>query len=128
VEPERIETALKTSPFIEQAVVVGQDRKSLGALVVADRECLTHELGVAELPTDDGCLTGDAVQRLYRAEVDRVLSREAGFRPYERVTRFRVLIEPLTLENGLLTQTLKVKRHVVQERYGDLIDAMFAGT
>ena len=121
VEPERIETALKTSPLIEQAVVVGQDKKHLGALLVVHEEMLG-----AEVPRDrwelEGCvLRGADVQRLFRAELDRLLSKAAGFRAIERVAAFRLLLEPLSAENGLLTQTMKIKRHAVQERHAALI-------
>ncbi len=127
VEPEHIETALKTSPFIDQAVVVGQDQKTLGAILVANVECLEQELPRTEWAECDGLLSSDAVKRLFRTDIDQILTRDAGFRPFERVATFRILTEPLTVENGFLTQTLKVKRHVVHERYGDLIDAMFRG-
>ena len=48
-----------------------------------------------------------------------------GYRPDDRIGPFRFVLEPFSMENGLLTQTLKVKRPVVTERYRDMIDAMF---
>jgi long-chain acyl-CoA synthetase len=128
VEPERIETVLKTSPYIEQAVVVGQDRKHLGAILVVDPDCLARDLPREQWGERDGVLTGDAVQKILRAEIDRLLGRANGFRALERIAAFRALAEPLTAENGLLTQTMKVKRHVVQERLGALIESMFEGS
>ncbi|MFO1053152.1 MAG: long-chain fatty acid--CoA ligase [Planctomycetota bacterium] len=125
VEPERIETQLKTSPLIEQVVIVGQDQKNLGALIVADVECLDHEIPRARWEADEGVLRGDDVQRRYRAELDRLITRDAGFRPLERIATFRVLCEPMTAENGLMTQTMKVKRHVVAQRFAGLLDEMF---
>lgn len=121
VEPERVETALKTSPLIEQAVVVGQDKKHLGALLVVHEEMLGAELPRERWELDGGVLRGADAQRLFRAELDRLLSKTEGFRPIERVATFRLLVEPLSAENGLLTQTMKIKRHAVQERYADLI-------
>jgi long-chain acyl-CoA synthetase len=126
VEPEPLETAIKTSPLIDQAVVVGQDRKQLGAILVAMPESLEAALPRAQWGVRDGELRGAAVQDLYRRELDRALSRERGFRPFERIGAFRVILDPLTVENGLLTQTMKIRRHVVHERLAALIDEMFA--
>jgi long-chain acyl-CoA synthetase len=121
VEPERVETALKMSPLIEQAVVVGQDQKHLGALLVIHEDMLASELPRDRWELVDGVLRGAEIQRVLRGEVDRLLAKSEGFRPIERVATFRVLAEPLSAENGLLTQTMKIKRHAVQQRYADLL-------
>lgn len=126
VEPEVVETLIKTSPLVDQAVVLGQDQKALGALLVPNFEALEQKVPRAEWEIAGGELRGKAVHRLLRAELDRLLVRENGCRPIERVANFRVLQEALLPENGLLTQTLKVRRHVVAERYAALIAAMFA--
>lgn len=126
VEPEPVETLLKTSPFLEQVVIVGQDQKGLGALLVPIFEALEHRVPKPAWDVREGVLHGEAVHRLLRGELDRLLVRENGARPCERVVTFTVLAEPLLVENGLLTHTLKVKRHVVAQRYAALIAAMFA--
>ena len=126
VEPEPVETLIKTSPFVEQAVCLGQDQKGLGALLVPALEALESRVPRSEWDLRDGQLHGAAVHKLLRAELDRLLVRDNGCRPCDRVTTFRVLADPLTPENGLLTHTLKVRRHKVAERYGALIAAMFA--
>lgn len=128
VEPEAVEAVLKTSPLIEQAVCVGQDQKALGALLVPQFDALEHAVPRSEWNANDGELQGARVQALLRAEIDRLLVRENGLRPCERVTSMCVLAEPLTPENGLLTQTLKVRRHVVAQRYADAIAVMFGGS
>jgi len=125
VEPEPLETAIKTSPLIDQVVVVGQDKKTLGALVVPDFDLLAQKVPESEWGERDGVLFGDDVKKLIKGELSRVLTRENGFRPVEKVSTFRVLREPLTPENGLMTQTLKVKRHIVHARYAALLDDMF---
>ncbi|MCC6783836.1 MAG: AMP-binding protein [Planctomycetes bacterium] len=127
VEPERLETQIKTSPLIEQVIVLGQDQKTLGALIVANLECLAQELAETGWDLRDGVLRGEAVQRRFRTELDRLVTREAGFRGLERIAQFRVLAEPMTAENGLLTQTMKLRRHAVVERYRPLIDELFGG-
>jgi long-chain acyl-CoA synthetase len=65
------------------------------------------------------------VQELLRGELDRLLTRANGFRPCEAIASFRVLSEYLTVENGLLTPTMKVKRHVVHERFARQIAGLF---
>jgi long-chain acyl-CoA synthetase len=126
VEPEPIEAAIKTSPLVEQAVVVGQDQKLLGALLVPSFDCLEKAVPKAQWDAADGQLRGKPVLELYRRELDRLVARETGFRAVDRIAGFAVLLEPLTPENGLLTQTLKVKRHVVHERFAGVIAALFA--
>jgi long-chain acyl-CoA synthetase len=127
VEPEPVEAVIKTSPFVEQAVVLGQDQKALGALLVPRAERLEQAIPRAQWDVRDGELHGRDVHALLRRELDRVLVRDNGIRPCDRVATFRVLAEPMTAENGLLTQTMKVRRHVVVERFAPLLAAMFAG-
>ena len=126
VEPEHIEAALKTSPYVDQAVVLGQDKKTLGAILVPHLECLEEAVPKSEWSvTDKGVLEGEAVRAFFRNELNRLLTTDNGFRPLEKIQTFRVLSEALTIENGLLTQTLKVKRHKVTERHAPLIDSMW---
>ena len=125
VEPEPIETALKTSAFIEQTVCLGQDQKSIGALLIVSEDCLGETVPRSQWDERSGMLRGKAVLELLRSEIDRLINRDTGFRPFERVASSRVLTEPLTTENGCLTHTLKLRRHVVQEKLGGVIAEMF---
>ncbi len=127
VEPEPIETALKTSPLIEQAVCVGQDQRVLGALLVPAFDLLEQAVPRTQWDEIHGLLTGRRVTEVLRREVDRLITREGGFRPCDRVGPFRVLAAPLTVENGALTPTLKVRRHIVHRRFHQAIAAMFSG-
>lgn len=127
VEPEPVEAVIKTSPFIEQVVCVGQDQKGLGALLVPRFEVLEAKIPRSQWDVRDGAVHGQPVLALLRAELDRLLVRDNGLRPTDRVVTLRVLAEPLTVENGLLTQTMKVRRHVVAKRFAALIAAMFGG-
>ncbi len=122
VEPQPLEDRLSGSPFVEQAVVVGQDQKVLGALLVPRREAARAEVlrrapGEAPGPAD--------LESLLRSECARLLTEEAGFMAHERVVRVAILEEPFTLENGLLTATLKVRRAEVLERYAERIRGMY---
>lgn len=127
VEPERVEAALKVSPLIDQAVVLGQDRKCLGALLVVAADVLEQRLPRERWGLEGNLLTSRDVHALFRQELDSLLTRKNGFRPVERIASFRVLHEPMTAENGFLTPTLKVKRRMVEQRYKHIIDDMFAG-
>ncbi len=125
VEPEAVEAVIKTSKLVEQAVVVGQDQKHLGVLLVPAADALERQVSREQWDVRDGVVHGRAVIALLRSELDRLLVRGNGVRPCDRVGALRVLAEPLTPENGLLTQTLKVRRHVVAQRFAPLIAQMF---
>ena len=66
------------------------------------------------------------IQDLFRQELNREVQNRPGFRPDDRIGTFKLILEQFSIENGLMTQTLKVRRHVVTERYRDIIDGMFA--
>jgi long-chain acyl-CoA synthetase len=126
VEPEPIENQLRLSPFIAQAVVVGQDQKTLGALLVPDREAIRIAQPV---PAGGGSAREperDLVRDLVAAECRRLICRERGFKPYEQVRRFVLLDESFSIEGGEMTETLKIRRHVVAAKYREEIAQLFA--
>lgn len=128
VEPEPLETAIKTSSLVDQVVVLGQDQKRLGAILVPMAEVLEKHVPRLEWEERDGFLCGPRVRELFRKELAAVLSRERGFRPCENIACFHVCLEPMTQENKLLTPTLKVRRHIVQSQYQQQIAEMFDGS
>jgi long-chain acyl-CoA synthetase len=119
IEPQPIENHLLRCPYIDQIMLVGQDQKALGVLVVPNLEELETHLGQAP------DLDSPAVQDLIKQELAQRSQSRSGYRPDERIGPFRLLSEPFTIENGLLTQTLKIKRNVVSERYSAIIDEMY---
>ena len=128
IEPGPLEEALVASPLLEQVMVVGQDRKQLGALLVPRPEALAifaqgAALDGAAIPGSD--LAGDALLRALTRECNRLLSQRPGSRPDERLAGV-ALVEPFTLENGLLTQTLKQRRDRIALRDGAAISAIYA--
>jgi long-chain acyl-CoA synthetase len=125
VEPEPVETGIKASGLVDQAVVLGQDQKVLGAILIPMPEQLEQVVPRAQWGEVEGELTGEGVREVYRKELDRMLCREAGFRPCEKVARFKVRLEPMTVENGLLTPTMKVKRHEVAKQMAGMIEGLF---
>lgn len=117
IEPQPLEDACLQSPYIDQIMLVGQDQKVLGALVVPNLEIL------AAGKTPD--LKSQAVQDLFRQELTRLVKERPGFRADERIGAFRLLDEPFTVENGCLTQKLSLRRNVVIERYQNIVNDMF---
>ncbi|MEA5516945.1 AMP-dependent synthetase/ligase [Nodularia sp. UHCC 0506] len=123
VEPEPIENACLRSDYIDQIVVVGQDRRSLGALIVPNWDNLEEWAKNQGLQLN---LDSQPVQNLFRQELDREVRNRPGYSSNDCIIPFRLISEPFSQENGMLTQTLKIKRHVVTEYYSDLIHEMFA--
>ncbi|MDJ1185463.1 AMP-dependent synthetase/ligase [Roseofilum casamattae] len=135
IEPQPIEDACARSPYIDQIVVLGQDQKTLGALIVPNLEALenwSRQQGTEELMQTlaDGTvslnLQHPAFEELLRQELNREVKNRPGYRPDDRIGPFRSIAEPFSIENGMMTQTLKIKRPVVNERYRDMINEMFA--
>lgn len=123
VEPAHVESRLLTSPLVAQAFVVGQDRKRLAALMLPASEEVAKALGLAGTPPPDDLAAREDVRRLLHREAVRVTS---GLAPFEQITRLVLLPGPLDVADGTLTQTLKLRRHVIVERYKDLIEEAYA--
>jgi long-chain acyl-CoA synthetase len=124
VAPAPIESSLKSSRYIGQAVVIGDRRKFLSALLVPDFDALK---GWAErqglgAPGAAELVGLPAVRALIGQEVEAVNSRLAGF---ERIVAWELLPNELTLETGELTPTQKVKRRVINQKYGAVIDRLY---
>ncbi len=135
IEPQPIEEACVRSPYIDQIMLVGQDQRSLGALIVPNQEALVawakasaiENLISETLPDGTYTLNLDhpALPDLFRQELNREVKNRPGYRPDDRIGPFRLINEPFSIDNGLMTQTLKIKRPLVSERYRDMIDGMF---
>lgn len=127
IEPQPIEDACLRSPYIDQIMLVGQDRRSLGALIVPNQDALklwaVQQNLSLNLPTD---LISKPVEDLFRQELNREVKDRPGYRVDDRIGVFRLITEPFTMENGMLTQTLKMRRPVVTDHYQDLITTMFS--
>jgi long-chain acyl-CoA synthetase len=126
VEPKPVEKALSESPYIAQVMVVGQDQKVIGALIVPNDEQVMAYVAEAALgcATYPEALAHDEVQSLLSCEIRRLVGAERGFKPYERVRRFVLLAEPFAVGREL-THTLKMRRNVIAEIYAQEIAEMF---
>jgi long-chain acyl-CoA synthetase len=122
--PANLENDLKSSRWISQAVMHGDRRPYPVALITLDPEEIVVFAREHGLPEDPAALSREpAVIELIQAELDRVNERYAQV---ERIKRFALLEHDLSQETGELTPTLKVKRNVVNEKYADVIEALYA--
>lgn len=137
IEPQPIEDACLRSPYIDQIMVVGQDQRSLGALIVPNLDALQQWANTQNLrfppqaeeeinPTaQEITLDSKIVQDLFRQELNREVKNRPGYRADDRIGPFKLILTPFSIENGMMTQTLKIRRAVVMERYHDIINGMF---
>lgn len=125
IAPSPIEQMLRSSRFINQAVLVGNERKFPAALIVPNFEMLESYAQLKELDvngTSELCRHPKIVD-LIRRQID---AATANLSQFERVKKFALLENELTVESGELTPTLKVKRRVVDDKYRGVIDAMYS--
>ena len=127
IEPGPLEEALVASSLIEQVMLIGQDERQLSVLVVPRVDAVLNWAKTQNLllQKDLGGSPGDEkLRKLLRREINNLLGSRLGSRPEERV--FGVaLVQPFTIENGLLTQTLKQKREKIIERDFEAISEIF---
>ena len=125
VAPQPIENKMKESPYIEQMMVVGADRKFAGALIVPAfpnlREwCSRNGIQVAD---DDDMLRNPRVLELFKGIVENYNQQ---FNHVEQVKKFELLDKEWNIEGGELTPTLKLKRKVIMEKYREAVDRIYA--
>ncbi|MGB7521736.1 MAG: AMP-binding protein [Spirulinaceae cyanobacterium] len=134
IEPQPIEDACARSAYIDQIMLLGQDQRSLGALIVpnlealqqwAVRENLSLEIPESHQEAKIDLNEVEEVGKLIRQELNREVKDRPGYRSDDRIGPFKLILEPFSQENGLMTQTLKIRRPVARERYRDMIDGMF---
>ncbi|HEY0004619.1 MAG TPA: long-chain fatty acid--CoA ligase, partial [Pyrinomonadaceae bacterium] len=125
IAPQHIEQQLKGSRFVNQVVLIGNGRKFPAALIVPDWEQLRSyaQLKGLSLETPAEFIEHPRILDLFRRQI---AAHTKDLAQYERIKRFALLERELTIEGGELTPTLKVKRRVVDEKYRDLIDRIYA--
>jgi long-chain acyl-CoA synthetase len=125
VAPQPIENALKTSPYILNAMIVGDQRRFVVALIVPNAATVSARLqdqGI-RLASHKEMAAHPAVRSLIEGEVKRLTAHLAQ---WETIKRFALLPEDFTFDNGSLTFTLKLKRRVVEQNYREVIDKLYA--
>ncbi len=126
VEPVPIESKLRESEFIEHAMVVGQDRKYLGALVQIERKAVEQYLKANGIPyiARDTLAAMPEVRELINEEITSRINSKTGFRPFERIGRFAILDNSFELGKELSAKQ-EIKRHVITDLYAKEIETLF---
>ena len=123
VAPQNVENKLLNSGFIDQIVVIGYQRKFCSALIVPAYDNVLKRLKRAGHTPEKPYSEDEKVRELIQKEVDKT---NQTLSPWERVKKFVLLEEPLSIDSGELTPTMKVKRNVIKEKYEDKIESMYA--
>ncbi len=124
IAPQKIEGILKTIPLVSQAIVFGDKRKTLVALLTLDEQMTT------EFARDRGFSFDEysdlvALPELKKHLKKEIAQRSSALADYEQVRNIAILAGELSIENGELTATMKVKRNVLKQKYGDLIESLY---
>jgi len=124
VQPSLIEEEFCKSPFIEQMMVVGENQKYAAALIVPDFVylkdfCKRHDIAYTD---NAGMITDPKVLAIFKKEISKT---NLLFAHYEQIKNFELIADEWTVENNILTPTLKVKRKEVSDRYKEQIEQMF---
>lgn len=125
IYPGPIEEGFVSVPWIDQLMIVGEGREFLTALVVPNFDALkayARENGLPYADTEE-MLAHEQIQKLFSDEFRRY---SRGAAAHEKIRDFRLLAEPFTVENGMMTPTLKLKRRIIEQNHPALIEAMYA--
>ena len=127
VEPVPIEEACLESPYIDQIMLVGQDKSSIGALVVPSEEAL-KKCGLLAQDIKSGAnltISNPTLRELIKKEIVSHINNKKNLKPFEKIQNFEVLNDNFSAQNGLLSQTAKMKRNNISEKYEKPISDMY---
>ena len=124
IAPQPIENILKTNPYISNAVVIGDRRRFVCALIVPNFEKLEEYARFSNISFGDctELVKNKQVVNFIKAEVDRATPNLAS---YEKLKRIALLDRDFEIEKGEITPTLKIKRNIIEQKYKSLIDALY---
>jgi long-chain acyl-CoA synthetase len=126
VAPLSLESKMKEIPFIEQMLVIGENRNYVSALIVPNFPALTEwckKNGVA-VTNNESIVKSPEVKKMMQAAIDE---KNKSFGNWETIKRFELLPNEWTTEGGELTPTTKVRRKVVMEKYKDVVESLYSG-
>ena len=124
VAPQPIENGLTKSPYIDQAIVVGIERKFCSALLYPDLGRIQEHLNQKKIQVDsNNILLEPLVLTLIQQEVDKV---NENLPPWEQIKKYEFLPEPLSIERGELTPKMSVKRQIITNNYAELIEKIYS--
>jgi long-chain acyl-CoA synthetase len=124
IAPTPIENVFLASKYIDQFVLIGDRRMFLSALIVPDFEAVKEYADSHKIiyKNEEDLVKNDDIYKLLEDDMGKFQKKLAN---YERVRKFVLLDRPFSIENGEITPSLKVKRRVVEEKYGNLIERMY---
>lgn len=125
IAPQAIESLISNNKYVDMIAIIGNDVKFVSALIVpnyADLEAWAKENKI-EYDSMENLLQNKDLNAMFFGQIEIA---QASLAPYEKIKRFTLLPEPFTMEKGDLTNTLKIKRKAVADRYKDIIDKMYA--
>ena len=125
VAPQLIESTMGADHYVEQIAVIGEGRKFVSALIVPSFDALERWARGEGIPFSERAdlVSNSRVIDFYRRRLDE---RSGDLAPFERIVRFTLLPEALTVEGGEITPTMKVRRKAAAERHRSAIDAMYS--
>ncbi len=126
IEPVPIEAKLRESEFIEQAIVLGQDKKFLSALIIPDSKQIELYIKNSGLPyiSRADLLEMPEVQELINSEINNLINTKNGFKTFEHIVRFKLIKASFEVGKELSAKQ-EIKRHVIQETYKKEIEELF---
>lgn len=127
IAPQALETKLQENKFIDQVAIIADQRKFVSALIVPNFEQLKAFANKHMIAFDslNDLIENIEIKKLIANQIEL---QEIEFASFEKVKRFTLLAQPFSIEGGELTNTLKIRRKVINERYATIIDAMYQDT
>ncbi len=126
VEPQPIENKLVESKYIHQVMLIGQDKPSVGAIIIINEENILEYLTHHKIKFNKEDLTNcNEVNKLIKNELSRLINNHTGFRSYECISKVILSNDEFTIDNGLLTQSLKMKRFEITEKFKEEIELLY---
>ena len=125
IAPQMIEAKLLVDKFIDQIVIIADQRKFVSALIIPEYGALekyAQANGISFMSREDLCSNG----KIHQMITERIETLQQQLAHYEQIKRFTLLPKPFTMESGELTNTLKMRRKVINEHYKNEIEKMYA--
>lgn len=125
IAPQMIEAKLLVDKFIDQIVIIADQRKFVSALIIPEYGALekyAQANGISFTSRGDLCSNG----KIHQMITERIETLQQQLAHYEQIKRFTLLPKPFTMESGELTNTLKMRRKVINEHYKNEIEKMYA--
>jgi long-chain acyl-CoA synthetase len=126
IAPQQLESRLMDDRYIDSAIIIADQRKYVSALIIPAFEEVKHYAALHQISFSDAedLYNNSKIQELFKQRIN-VMQNE--FASYEQIKRFTLLLEPFSIHTGELTNTLKMKRAFISEKYKEVIDKMYEG-